>query len=60
MRYIEICPDNSQRDVNNLYNDEFFEEYSMRDWISWDTEIGYVRVYDDEPYLKKIKVKYGR
>ena len=34
MRYIEICPDNSQRDVNNPYNEEFFEEYSMRDWIS--------------------------
>lgn len=31
MRYIEICPDNSQRDVSNPYDDEFFEEYSMRD-----------------------------
>lgn len=60
MRYIEICPDNSQRDVNNPYNEEFFEEYSIRDCISWDTETGYIRVYDDKPYLKKIKVKYGR
>nr|DAR88205.1 MAG TPA: hypothetical protein [Caudoviricetes sp.] len=60
MKYIEICPNICKEEVETSYDDEFFEEYNMKDWVSWDTESGYIMVYDDKPYLKKLRVKSGK
>jgi hypothetical protein len=41
------------------YTDEFFEEFSLRDWVAWDSESGFELFYEDSEIIKKIKIKNG-
>jgi hypothetical protein len=42
------------------YTDGFFEGFSLRDWVAWNSESGFELVYEDSEIIKKIKVKNGK
>jgi hypothetical protein len=41
------------------YGEEFLEECSLRDWISWDRESSFELVYEECDEVKKRYVKSG-
>lgn len=42
------------------YTDKFFEEFSLRDWVAWNSESGFELFYEDSKTIKKIKIKNGK
>lgn len=48
-----------ERLEESKYTDEFFEEFSLRDWVAWDSESGFELFYEDLEIIKKIKIKNG-
>nr|DAS39922.1 MAG TPA: hypothetical protein [Caudoviricetes sp.] len=57
-----ICPKIHKEEnhlQNSKYNEGFFDEFSIRDWVSWDTESGFEMFYEDSEIIKKIKIKNG-
>ena len=59
IKHTKTCQDASLKEAKNLYNDEFFEKFSIRDWVSWDTESGLILFYEDSEIIKKNKIKSG-
>lgn len=59
MKYTETIPHFPKERNTTMYNEEFFEIFSLRDFGTWDTETGLILVYEDEPYMKEIKVQSG-
>lgn len=41
------------------YSEAFLEEYSLRDWVSWDSESSFELVYEESDEVKKRNVKSG-
>lgn len=63
IKYTKICPNNFQKEERleeSKYTEEFFEEFSLRDWVSWNTESGFMLSYEDSDIIKKIKIKNGK
>lgn len=63
MKVTTICPSGFQREKHleeSKYTDEFFEEFSIRDWVAWDSESGFELFYEDSETIKGIKVKNGK
>lgn len=58
-----MCPRGFQEEkclVESIYTDEFFEEFSLRDWVAWNSESGFELFYEDSEIIKKIKIKNGK
>lgn len=49
-----------ERLEESKYTDGFFEGFSLRDWVAWNSESGFELVYEDSEIIKKIKVKNGK
>ena len=63
MKITIICPRGFQEEKcleESRYTDEFFEEFSIRDWVSWNSESGFELFYEDSETMKKIKIKNGK
>lgn len=63
MKVTTICPSSFQREKHleeSKYTDEFFEEFSLRDWVAWNSESGFELFYEDSETIKKIKIKNGK
>ena len=63
MKITTICPSDFQNKEHlgeSKYTDEFFEEFSLRDWVAWDSESGFELFYEDSEIIKEIKVKNGK
>ena len=63
MKITIICPRGFQEEKyleESKYNDEFFEEFSIREWVAWDSESGFELFYEDSETIKKIKIKNGK
>lgn len=63
MKITTICPRGFQEErylEESKYTDEFFEEFSIRDWIIWNSETHFELVYEDSETIKKIKIKNGK
>lgn len=63
MKVTTICPNTFQKEKHleeSKYTDEFFEEFSLRDWVAWDSESGFELFYEDSETIKEIKVKNGK
>lgn len=63
MKITIICPNNFQKEEHleeSKYTDEFFKEFSIRDWVAWNSESGFELFYEDSETIKKIKIKNGK
>ena len=63
MKITIICPKTFQKEKHleeSKYNNEFFEEFSIREWVAWDSESGFELFYEDSETMKKIKIKNGK
>lgn len=63
MKITTICPRGFQEErylEESKYTDEFFEEFSIREWVAWDSESGFELFYEDSETIKKIKIKNGK
>ena len=63
MKITTKCPKAFQEEIcleESRYTDEFFEEFSIRDWIIWDSETHFELFYEDSETIKKIKIKNGK
>lgn len=63
MKITIICPRDFQEEKcleESRYTDEFFEEFSIREWVAWDSESGFELFYEDSETIKKIKIKNGK
>lgn len=63
MKITTICPKTFQKEKHSeesKYTDKFFEEFSIREWVAWDSESGFELFYEDSETIKKIKIKNGK
>ena len=58
MKFMETIRYNKKQ-VPSRYTDEFFEEFSLRAWIVWDVEMGFVLVYEYEDYIEDMRLIRG-
>ena len=58
MKFMETIR-NNKKQVPNRYTDEFFEEFSLRDWVVWDVEMGFVLIYEYEDYIEDMRLIRG-
>jgi hypothetical protein len=57
-----ICPKIHKEEnhlQNSKYNEVFFDEFSIRDWVSWDTESGFELFYEVDFETAKRNIKSG-
>ena len=63
MKVTTICHSSFQKEKHleeSKYTDEFFEEFSFRDWVALNSESGFELSYEDSETIKEIKVKNGK
>lgn len=40
---------------SDKYDKDFFEDFSIRDWVVWDREIAYILVFEYDEYMEEIR-----